>query len=110
MSHDKSRRPQDWSASEKFRAVLETNDLPEDELGEFLRSKGLHDAHLQEWREQAEAALDKNVSTPDGKLKKEVKRLNREVRRKDKALAETAALLVLSKKLRALWEDEGEDI
>lgn len=109
MSQDKSRRPQDWSASEKFKAVLEADHLSEDELGEFLRSKGLHEAHLQEWRGQAEAALAKDVATPDVKLKNEVKRLNREVRRKDKALAETAALLVLSKKLRALWGEEGED-
>jgi len=42
-------------------------------------------------------------------LKKENKRLVREIRRKDKALAETAALLVLSKKLRAFWGEEGED-
>lgn len=109
MSQDKPRRPQDWSASEKFKALLEADRLPDDELGEFLRSKGLHEAHLQEWREQAEKALEKDVQTPDLKLKKEVKRLSREVRRKDKALAETAALLVLSKKLRALWGDEGEE-
>ena len=109
MKIDEPRRPQDWSATEKFKAVLEADDLSDEELGEFLRRKGLHEAHLKEWREQAEAALGKNASKPDAKLKKEVKRLNREVRRKDKALAETAALLVLSKKLRAFLGDEGED-
>lgn len=109
MKRDEPRRPQDWSAAEKFKAVLEADSLSDEELGKFLRRKGLHEAHLKEWREQAEAALGQNVSKPDVKLKKEVKRLTKEVRRKDKALAETAALLVLSKKLHAFLGEEGEN-
>jgi len=40
---------------------------------------------------------------------KEIKQLKRELREKEKALAETAALLVLRKKLNALWERDNED-
>jgi hypothetical protein len=106
---ERRRRPQEWSASEKFKAVLEAESLSEAELGAFLRKRGLHEAHLQQWREMAQDALAEKSSSPSSRLKKENQRLSRELRRKDKALAETAALLVLSKKVRALWGGEGEN-
>ncbi len=102
-----SRRPEDWSAAEKLNAVLQASALEEAALGAFLREQGLHDAHLVEWRQQAEQGLMATPSSPSTRLKKENQRLEQELRRKDKALAETAALLVLSKKVRALWGDEG---
>jgi transposase-like protein len=52
------RRPQDFSAEEKLRIVQRATNLPEDELGAFLRREGLHEADLAEWCEQAnDAAL-----------------------------------------------------
>ena len=104
----KARRPQDWSATEKLNAVINSSGLEDTELGAFLREQGLHEAHLSEWRQQAEKALGKLPASPDARLKKENQRLEKELRRKDRALAETAALLVLSKKARALWGDEGD--
>ena len=106
---DEPRRPLDWSAAEKLDAVLEAASLPEEELGPYLREKGLHEADLEEWRNLAKKALGKNPEAPDSRLKRENRRLERELRRKERALAETAALLVLSKKVRALWGDEGDD-
>ncbi len=103
------RRPEDWSAEEKLTAVWTASALSGSELGAFLREQGLHEAHLHEWRNQAHQALERGGSRADGRLKKEVKRLGREVARKDRALAEATALLVLSKKVRALWGDEGDD-
>ena len=38
-----------------------------------------------------------------------IRELEKELRRKDKALAETAALLVLKKKANAIWGDEDDD-
>lgn len=102
-----SRRPEDRSAAEKLNAVIKVAGLDETELGTFLRKEGLHEAHLLEWRQQAERALKTPSASPDARLKRENQRLEKELRRKDKALAETAALLVLSKKVRALWGDEG---
>jgi len=105
-----ARRPEDWSAAEKLEAVIKASSLDEQSLGAFLREEGLYETHLEEWRRQAETALGKTPRSPSTRLKKENQRLERELRRKDRALAETAALLVLSKKVRALWGDEGDDI
>ena len=105
------KRPQDWSAKEKLAAVLEAAALSDEELGTFLRSKGLHEAQLQQWQEQMLSGLNP-VSVQRGKKGSESKRvraLEKELRRKDKALAETAALLVLKKKAQAIWGDEDDD-
>jgi transposase-like protein len=109
----KARRPQDWTAEEKLAVVMEASGLSEEELGAFLRTKGLHEAQLEQWRrkvsEAASEALSKSrrSSTRTAESRK-IRELERELRRKDKALAEAAALLVLKKKLAALWEDEDD--
>lgn len=106
-----SKRAQDWSAAEKMQVVIEAAQLGEGELGAFLRRKGLHRAQLEEWKQTAAAALD---GTPPKKGRrspeqKRIRELERQLRRKDKALAETAALLVLKKKYNALFGDEEDD-
>lgn len=106
------KRPQDWNAKEKLAAVLEAASLSDEELGAFLRSQGLHEAQLQQWRDQMLAGLEP-MTVPRGKKAPEGKRvreLEKELRRKDKALAETAALLVLKKKAQAIWGDEDDDM
>ena len=50
----KPRRPQDWTAAEKLAAVVEASGLSDEELGAYLRRKGLHEAQLEEWRKKAE--------------------------------------------------------
>jgi transposase-like protein len=97
------RRPQDWTAEERLRAVIESSALPDAELGTWLRREGLHEATLAQWRE---AALRGLGGSAPGDAKR-VKDLERELHRKDKALAEAAALLVLRGKMQALWEEEG---
>ena len=97
-----ARRPQDWTAPEKLQAVIEAAGFPEAELGSFLRRQGLHEAQLQQWRQQVLAGLEQGLSRSSKKSTPEVRRLReleRELARKDKALAETAALLVLKKRL-----------
>jgi transposase-like protein len=103
-----SRRPQDWGSQQKFRAVLEANSLSEVELGEFLRRRGLHEAQLEQWRGDALAGLERAPEKrKDGEQQqRRIRELERELRRKDSALAETAALLVLQKKVQSLWVDE----
>lgn len=109
------KRPQDWSPDEKLQALLDAAALQPDELGPFLRARGLHEAHLAEWRAaflEALAAARKGTRKPSAEAKR-IKELERELLRKDKALAETAALLVLKKKLQHLWsagdDDTGEE-
>ena len=97
------RRPQDWTAEERLRAVIDASALADADLGAWLRREGLHEATLAQWREAALRGLGGGAP---GDAKR-VKELERELHRKDKALAETAALLVLRGKMQALWEEEG---
>lgn len=101
----RARRPQDWKSEEKLRAVLETASLSEEELGEYLRRNGLHETDLSEWREEAQEGLSAKKAKANSKR---IRELERELRRKEKALAEAAALLVLRKKVQALWGDEDD--
>jgi transposase-like protein len=104
------RRPEERSPDEKLRLVLEAGALSEAALGEFLRRHGLHEADLASWREAALLGLGGGQPSPSrGGEAKRVRELEKELRRKDKALAETAALLVLQKKVRAIWGDADDD-
>jgi hypothetical protein len=102
-----ARRPEDWSAEERLRVVVEASRLSNEELGAFLRREGIHEATLAEWKASVLEALGspKKVSSDT----KRVRELEKQIRRKDKALAETAALLVLQKKVQAIWGDEDDD-
>jgi transposase len=110
-----ARRPQDWSTEEKLRALVETTGLEGGELGEYLRRNGLHREHLESWRGTVTTALEQRAASAGGRRSaadtKRIKELERELHRKEKALAETAALLVLRKKVEALWgaADDGTD-
>jgi transposase len=104
-----------WSTQDKFSIVVETATLSEIEMAEYCRSKGLYVEQIQAWRDAcmqanggvAEQAnqLQKNNREKD----RQIKKLNQELRRKEAALAETAALLVLRKKASAIWGDNEDD-
>ena len=90
---------------------MEASALPDSELGAFLRRHGLHETQIEEWRRAALAALqspgkNKPRKSPEGKR---VVELERELYRKDKALAEVTALLALKKKLAILFGDADDD-
>ena len=93
-----------WSPQDKFNTLMETASLNEEELGQYCREKGLYPEQIEQWKEQAVSGFEKK--TPKLPPSKEIRQLKKEIRRKDKALAEAAALLVLQKKLQTLWEDE----
>jgi len=106
--------PKQWNPEEKLAAVLEAASLTDEQLGDFLRRKGLHETYLQQWRIQMLDGLGKKpAGKPKAKPNKaqanQVRELEKELRRKDKALAETAALLVLKKKARQIWGDEDDN-
>jgi transposase-like protein len=107
----KSKRPEDWTAEEKLKALLEYDKLDEQQKGKYLREKGLHSVYLQRWQQDfVEAYASKKKKTRGGDPKqKRIKELEKELRRKDKALAETAALLVLKKKAQAIWGDPEDE-
>jgi len=99
-----------WSPEEKLRLLTQAEGLSDEELGAFLRKEGLHEVDLAEIRAAAIAGLEppkRQVGlTPE---QEENKQLRRELNRKEKALAEAAALLVLSKKYKAIMGDEDDD-
>ena len=103
-----------WSSEAKFAAVLETSTLSEIELSEYCRKNGLFPDQLKTWKLACMAAntgkpVKTAKATPSHKSdKKRIKELERELNRKEKALAETAALLVLRKKFNAYWEEKED--
>ena len=106
------KRPNDWSAEDKLKLVMEAASLDDKQLGAFLRSKGLHQTHLDQWRLQMLDGLQNGFSKNKARKKKSdakrIRALEKEINRKDKALAETAALLVLKKKVQEIWGDEDD--
>jgi transposase-like protein len=104
-----ARRPQDWSAEERFALVLEGNGLDETELGAFLRSRGVPLVTYRQWHQAALAALGgQSPSRRSSPERRRIQNLERELQRKEKALAEAAALLILKKKAQQIWGDEDE--
>ena len=103
-----SKRPNDWSTEERFQLLMESSALDGETLNAFCRQQGLFTHHLETWK-KAFLLSQQSVTkmTSDKVLRNEVKRLKKELNRKEKALAETAALLVLQKKFNAFWEEKG---
>ena len=105
----------DWSTQDKFLTVVETAGLSETELAEYARKKGLYVEQIKAWKDacmNANGGIAKEAARLNRELKesqKERKKLERELQRKEKALAETAALLVLSKKANAIWGEPEDD-
>ena len=107
VSVTKEKRPQDWVAEEQLVALHETHGLTGDALHAWCRGKGLFAHHLTSWKT---AFCADGKAAPGARefrvLKDENENLKRELLRKERALAEAAALLILQKKFRALWEGE----
>ena len=112
------RRAQKWTPQQKVQIVLETSALSDEELGAYLRGNGLHREQLEQWRKQVIEGATSAIESSSGHRKhgggrspeqKQIRELERQLRRKDKVLAEATALLVLKKKFEALFEDEEDD-
>ena len=107
--------PSMWPAETKLAVVVETATLSEVDLSHYCREKGLYPEQVRAWRQacidgqDTAAQLKQAERTQSRADKQRIRELERELNRKDKALAETAALLVLRKKLNALWgSDDGD--
>lgn len=104
-----SRQPQ--SLSEKQQLIYEYQSLSEEDKGIWLRENGFFSSHLESWKREITEALDGTKEYPkkEKAWKKETERLTKELTKKEKALAEVTALLVLKKKLDALFGEEPEE-
>ena len=102
------------TAEQKLEIVVKAAALSDEDLGAFLRREGIHEVQLQEWRAKAMEAATRALKAPHGKRKErtpefqKIRALERELLRKDKALAEVTALLVLKKKIQELLGDEDD--
>jgi len=100
---------QSWSPAQRLLALNQTHGMPETQLHAWCREKGLFEHQLKAWGEafcSATVSESREARTALRELQVKHDGLQRELRRKEKALAEAAALLVLQKKFQALWEDE----
>jgi transposase len=108
-------RERGWTAPARLEAVLTTATMDETSRNAWCREHGVYPQELERWRQAATQALadPEEVRASPQQTKQDRRRiqeLERELRRKDKALAETAALLVLSKKVAAIFnKNKGED-
>lgn len=104
-----TRTPQTWTPDEKFKAVMAFDSLPVEEQGTFLRREGVHADHIEMWREKMQKSLvpeTQDKRTERNELIYKVLELEKELSRKDKALAEAAAILILKKKVDLIWGTE----
>lgn len=100
--------PKGYSLNKKQMLLLESQSIPEEDQGKWLRKNGLHSDHLNKWKDEIFDMMNKKNEDKIKirRLKQKNKELEKEINRKDKALAEVTALLILKKKLISLWGDE----
>jgi len=107
------RQADKFTNEEKLAVMIETAGFNELELGEYCRRKGLYPEQISGWRKSfiqgGGSGTRKAEREQSRKQSQTIKALQRELQRKEKALAEVAALLVLQKKFQALWEDPEDE-
>ena len=115
LSFSEETETETFSSKEKFRMVVESEDLNETELAEYARSKGVYVEQLRQWREICENA-NGNLAADTAKFNKVIKEKDRQIRaiqadiaKKEKTLAEATALEVLRKKAKAIWGDPEDE-
>ena len=108
----KEKRPQDWSMEEKLNLIIRCGSLDDAAVSALCREQGLYPHHIKQWKQDiiggAPANTQVNARSEAKSLRHENKALKKELNRKDRALAETAALLVLQKKVQEIWGDDED--
>jgi transposase len=98
-----------YSQTDKFKLLLRARGLDENALGEFLRSEGLQEEELLLWEQEITGDLLRTPENNTREYKQRINELEREVARKNNALAEAAALILLQKKVQAYFAEEKDD-
>jgi len=107
------KKSKEWTPEAKLEAIAKTFSMSENELGEFLRSNGLHSNQIEEWKQEFYSA-QKSAGRPKvdpelSELRAKEKELSKDLKRKDRALAEMSARVILLKKSRLLFGETEED-
>ena len=112
------KNPDQWTPENQLAVIIETAALNEAEMAEYCRKKGLFAEQIQLWTAfissvaaspASPSGQHKTLTVEQKKDRQTIRKLERELKRKDKALAETAALLVLTKKAREIWGEPEDD-
>ena len=110
---DMKKSSKEWTPEKKLQAIAHSITMNEKQLGEFLRSNGLHSSDLEQWKQDfystqqspGRPRLDPELV----ELRAKERELSRDLKRKDKALAEMAARIILIKKSQLLFGINEED-
>ena len=103
----------DWTPENKLEAIIKTAAMSENELGEFLRSSGLHLAEIEQWKQDIYSSLKTpgrpRIDPEIIQLRQKEKELSKDLRRKDRALSEMSARVILLKKSHAIFGEPEDD-
>jgi transposase-like protein len=112
-NHSIMKKSKEWSPEAKLEAIMKTFSMSENELGEFLRANGLHSTEIEEWKQDiysAQRPAGRPKLDPElVELRAKEKELSKDIKRKDRALAEMAARIILIKKSQLLFGVNEED-
>jgi len=107
------KKTKEWTPEEKLEVIMKTFSMKENELGEFLRASGLHSTDIEQWKQDiysSQRPVGRPKLDPElVELRAKEKELSRDLKRKDKALAEMAARIILIKKTQLLFGVNEED-
>ena len=106
---NKEKTPGQWTLEQRLQAVIDCGSMDEEQISAYCREKGIFPHHVALWRKEFAESSPNPALQSKAKIKQlseENKSLKKQLRRKDKALAEAA---VLKKKVGQLWEDEEVD-
>jgi transposase-like protein len=110
----KEKSPENWTLEEKLKLVIESDGLNEQATSELCRAQGVFPHHIKQWKHYFITGTASSTETKKQAsvklLRNEIKELNKDLNRKNKALAETAALLVLQKKVNAIWGNSEDSL
>lgn len=102
-----------WTPEKKFEAIVKTASLNENELGEYLRTNGLHRSDIEQWKNDfytSQRLPGRPRKDPEiAKFEANEKKLKKDLRRKERALAEMSARVILLKKSQEIFGDDEED-
>lgn len=108
MTHEK--RPEDWKIEQRLAIIIKCGALDDNGASQLCREQGIYLHHVNKWKKEFINNSTEKTNKPleTARMKRQIKLLQKELNRKEKALAETAALLVLKKKVNQLWDTQGE--
>ena len=110
MSREKT--PRQWTAEEKLEIIIACESMDTEQISAHCREQGVYPHHVKQWKAQMLKSMSASARPGNPaqakQLREENRSLKKELRRKEKALAEAAALLVLKKKAEQIW-GTGED-